>query len=74
MQMLSLVFFIIGSLIGANHMGFWELNFNATAPKVFLPDVFGWFGAVVVQLLVILCLYIAADLYEKKKMGITDEE
>lgn len=74
MQMLSLVFFIIGSLIGANHMGFWELNFNATAPKVFLPDVFGWFGAVVVQLLIILLLYIAADKYEKKKMGITDEE
>ena len=74
MQMLSLVFFIIGSLIGANHMGFWELNFNATAPRVFLPDVFGWFGAVVIQLLIILLLYIAADLYEKKKMGITDEE
>ena len=74
MQMLSLVFFIIGSLVGANHMGFWELNFNATAPRVFLPDIFGWFGAVVVQLLVILLLYIAADKYEKKKMGITDEE
>ena len=74
MQMLSLLFFIIGSLIGANHMGFWELNFNATAPRVFLPDVFGWAGALIVQLVVILLLYIAADLYEKKKMGITDEE
>ena len=74
MQILSLAFFIIGSLIGANHMGFWELNFNAVAPKIFLPDIFGWFGALVIQLLVILLLYIAADLYEKKKMGITDEE
>lgn len=73
MQMLSLFFFVIGSLIGANHMGFWELNFNATAPRVFLPDIFGWFGAVVVQLLVILLLYIAADKYEKKKMGNTEE-
>ncbi|MBR2401476.1 MAG: YeeE/YedE family protein [Lachnospiraceae bacterium] len=73
MQVLSLFFFVIGSLIGANHMGFWELNFNATAPRVFLPDVFGWFGAVVVQLLVILLLYIAADKYEKKKMGNTEE-
>ena len=74
MQMLSLVFFIIGSLIGANHMGFWELNFNATAPRIFLPDVFGWGGALVIQLLIIFLLYIAADLYEKKKMGTTDEE
>ena len=73
MQVLSLFFFVIGSLIGANHMGFWELNFNATAPRVFLPDIFGWFGAVVVQLLVILLLYIAADKYEKKKMGNTEE-
>ncbi len=74
MQMLSLLFFVIGSLIGANHMGWWTLNFNATAPRVFLPDVFGWGGALVLQLAVIGLLYIAADLYEKKKMGITDEE
>lgn len=73
MQVLSLFFFVIGSLIGANHMGFWELNFNAVAPRVFLPDVFGWFGALVIQLLVILLLYIAADKYEKKKMGNTEE-
>ena len=68
------LFFIIGSLIGANHMGFWELNFNATAPRIFLPDVFGWGGALVIQLLIIFLLYIAADLFEKKKMGTTDEE
>lgn len=74
MQMLSLLFFVIGSLIGANHMGWWTLNFNATAPRIFLPDVFGWAGAVIIQLLAIFLLYIAADLYEKKKMGITDEE
>lgn len=73
MQMLSLLFFVIGSLIGANHMGWWTLNFNATAPRIFLPDLFGWGGALVLQLLIIGLLYIAADLYEKKKMGITDE-
>lgn len=72
MQMLSLFFFVIGSLIGAGHMGWWTENFIATAPRIFLPDVFGWGGAVIVQLLIILLLYIAADLYEKKKMGIED--
>lgn len=74
MQMLSLLFFVIGSLWGAHDMGFWELNFAANGPRIFLPDVFGWFGAVVIQLLIIAMLYIAADLWERKKMGITDDE
>ena len=39
-----------------------------------LPDVFGWLGAVVIQLLIIACLWVAADLWERKKMGVTGEE
>ena len=73
MQMLSLLFFVIGSLIGANHMGWWTENFIASAPRIFLPDIFGWAGAVILQLLIIGMLYIAADLYEKKRMGITED-
>lgn len=73
MQMLSLLFFVIGSLIGAGHMGWWTENFIATAPRIFLPDIFGWAGALALQLAIIGLLYIAADLYEKKKMGITEE-
>lgn len=72
MQMLSLLFFVIGSLIGAGHMGWWTENFIVTAPRIFLPDVFGWGGAVILQLVIIGLLYIAADLFEKKKMGNTD--
>lgn len=69
MQALSLLFFVIGSLIGAFNMGWWEINFIATAPKVFLPDIFGWLGAVVLQLAIIGLLYIAVDKFEEKKMG-----
>lgn len=69
MQMLSLVFFIAGSLLGAYQFGFWKLNFISNGPKIFLPDYFGWFGAVVIQFLIIGCLYVAADLWQKKKMG-----
>lgn len=69
MQMLSLVFFVIGSLWGANNMGWWQLHVIADAPSVFLPDVFGWLGALVLQLLIIALLFIAADKWEKKKMG-----
>ncbi|MEA5067819.1 MAG: transporter, partial [Christensenellaceae bacterium] len=59
---------------GARDMGWWNLNVIAGAPKVFLPDVFGWFGAVVIQLMIIACLYIAADLWERKKMGASGDE
>lgn len=74
MQMLALVFFILGSLWGAKDMGWWTEHFIAGAPRVFLPDVFGWLGAIVIQLLIIACLYVAADLWERKKMGTLDEE
>ncbi|SIQ33443.1 hypothetical protein SAMN05920897_10750 [Alkalispirochaeta americana] len=67
MQTLSLVFFVVGSLLGAASFGWWELNFIATSPRVFLPDVFGWFGAIAVQLLIIAFLWIAADKYAKAK-------
>ncbi len=68
MQMLSLVFFVAGSLWGAHDMNFWS-KFNENAPKIFLPDVFGWFGAILVQGLIIILLYIAAVKWQEKKMG-----
>lgn len=74
MQMLALVFFVVGSLWGAKDMGWWTEHFIAGAPRVFLPDVFGWLGAVVIQLMIIGCLYVAADLWERKKMGTADGE
>jgi len=49
-------------------MGFWG-KLNTNAPKIFLPDVFGWFGAIVVQGLIIVLLYIAAVKWQQKKMG-----
>ena len=70
MQMIALVFFVAGSLLGASHFGFWKINFISNSPKVFLPDYLGWFGALVVQLLVIGCLYIFADHWQKRRMSI----
>jgi uncharacterized membrane protein YedE/YeeE len=69
MQILSLLFFVIGSLWGAHDMGWWKINFILDGKKIFMPDVFGWFGAIVVQLLIIVLLYIAADKWENKKLG-----
>jgi uncharacterized membrane protein YedE/YeeE len=69
MQLLTLLFFVVGSLWGAHDYGWWNLNFISKGPKVFLPDILGWVGAVAVQLLVIAVLYIAAKKWENKKLN-----
>lgn len=69
MQILSLFFFVVGSLWGAHDFGWWKLNFILKGKAVFLPDVFGWFGAIVFQLLLIAALYIAADKWENRKQN-----
>lgn len=67
MQVLSLAFFVIGSVLGAMTMGWWTVSFIARARSVFLPDVFGWFGAIALQLVTILLLWIAADKFAKSR-------
>lgn len=73
MQMLSLVFFIVGSVLGAMTMGWWTVNFIARAKAIFLPDVFGWFGAIAIQLVTVLLLWIAADKFAKSKQQATED-
>lgn len=67
MNMLALLFFVIGSLLGAHDFGWWKEHFISKGVSVFLPDVFGWMGAVILQLGVLLILYIIAEEYEKKR-------
>jgi len=67
MQLLSIVFFVLGSFWAARDMGWWTLNFISNGPRIHLPDVFGWGGAIFVQLLIIGLLYIAADKWENRK-------
>lgn len=67
MQILALIFFIIGSLWGAHDFGWWKYHFISKGTAVFLPDLFGWFGAVVIQLFIIFLLYVAAEKYQEVK-------
>ncbi len=69
MQMISIFFFVVGSLIGAAHFGWWKANVMLQGRAVFLPDVLGWLGSIVVQLLTIALLWIAADKFAKAKQG-----
>jgi uncharacterized protein len=69
MQILSLVFFVVGSFLAAATFGFWTEHFIVRAPRIFMPDLFGWFGAIVIQLIIIALLWIAADKYGKAKQS-----
>ncbi|EOC99302.1 YeeE/YedE family protein [Caldisalinibacter kiritimatiensis] len=61
LQLISLFFFIVGSLLGAHNFLWWKTNFIMHGKSIFLPDIFGWLGAVIIQLLIIGALYILAN-------------
>lgn len=71
MQLLALVFFIIGSLLADSHKAFWTDNFHSQGTKIFLPNVLGmgYLWAAVLQLALIATLYFVAEWYENKKIG-----
>ena len=66
MNMLALLFFIIGSLWGAHDYGWWMEKFIIAGKRIFLPDVFGWIGGLLVNLGILALLYVIAHNYEKK--------
>lgn len=67
MNLIAFFFFMVGSLWGAHDFGWWKEMFISKGPSVFLPDIFGWVGAVVLQLGVLLALYVIAEQYERKR-------
>ena len=67
MQWIALIGFIGGSVLGAIHFGWWNANFFASAPKIYLPQVFGWAGGFFGQLAVLAALYVFATWYEYRK-------
>ncbi|TVR71921.1 MAG: transporter [Spirochaetaceae bacterium] len=67
MQIIALLFFIIGSLLGAAHFRWWDVTIIQPAPRVHLPQLFGWFGSIAIQLVIIALLWIAADKYGKAR-------
>ncbi|WP_198003048.1 YeeE/YedE thiosulfate transporter family protein [Dethiosulfovibrio peptidovorans] len=67
MQWLSLVFFIVGSVWGARDFNYWKPTFIDGSVKIFLPDVLGWFPALVVQFGLLMGLFILADWFSNRK-------
>jgi uncharacterized membrane protein YedE/YeeE len=68
LQVIVLFAFIVGSLWGAYNFRWWEYNFIIKGKAIFLPDVFGWFGAVTLQLLFIGLLYTIVNKWEDYKL------
>lgn len=63
-----LPFFIVGSLWGVHDITWWkETIFFTAQTQVYLPDIFGYFGAIVVSLLGFLGIYIFSKKYESKR-------
>lgn len=66
MQVVSLIFFIVGSLWGAKDFEWWATNFMPEK-GVFLPEVLGWPLAVALQFALLLAIYILADWYGNRR-------
>ncbi|RKD29030.1 YeeE/YedE thiosulfate transporter family protein [Thermohalobacter berrensis] len=66
LQILVLVGFIIGTLLGANQFQFWDKLLIAQSPTIYFPQHIGFVKSVIIQLIVLAGLYILADWYDKK--------
>ncbi|MGH4052555.1 MAG: YeeE/YedE family protein [Clostridium sp.] len=66
--LITLFFFITGALWGEYSMGWLkDTVFFTWGKKVYLPDSFGYVGAIVISLLGCLAVYIFAKWYENKR-------
>ena len=66
--LIVLFFFVTGSIWGAHDMAFWNDTFLSTwSTRVYLPDIFGYFGATIISLLGFLGIYVFSKWYENKR-------
>ena len=71
MQWLVMPGFLLGSAVGAWHLGWWYEQFIAAAPTIFLPHLLGWPQAVVLQFFILFALYLLACAYQDGWRGLT---
>ncbi|MFZ5942727.1 MAG: YeeE/YedE thiosulfate transporter family protein [Bacillota bacterium] len=66
LQLFVLSGFLAGSLAGAKNFHWWYKNFIAKGSVIHLSQLFGWFGAVAIQLFVLGILYYLALKFDQK--------
>nr|WP_246582714.1 YeeE/YedE family protein [Clostridium mobile] len=66
--LIVLFFFVTGSVWGAHDLAWWKSTFlNSWSERVYLPEVFGYMGAIIISLLGFLGIYVFAKWYENKR-------
>jgi uncharacterized protein len=65
MQWLTFGGILLGSAIGAWHLGWWDRISIAHSPMVFLPHKLGWTLTLILQVSLVIGLYILAYFYER---------
>ncbi|MBF7096236.1 YeeE/YedE thiosulfate transporter family protein [Alkalibacter mobilis] len=68
MQAVALIFFILGSFLGANHSTWWQDNFSIRKEGIFIPDLVGWPLALFIQISLIALLYFLSLKWESKNL------
>lgn len=66
-MLITLLFFIVGSVLGAMHSAFW--NTVPAAAPVALSERFGAMGAIVISLLLFAAVFLLARSWERHKHG-----
>ncbi|EQK43738.1 sulfur transport family protein [[Clostridium] bifermentans ATCC 638] len=63
-----IIFFVLGALWGVHDLPMWKETFLFNiGTTVYLPDIFGYFGSLVISLLGFLGIYVFAKKYESKR-------
>lgn len=62
------IFFCIGGILGHWMLPWWGASvFSSVGTRLYLPDVFGYLGATIISLLILLGLYGITQSYENKR-------
>ncbi len=66
LQIIVLIGFIIGTLIGGSHFEFWDKLIISKSPIIYLPQYLGFSLSIILQISLLIGLYLIADWYDKK--------
>ncbi|WP_028307745.1 YeeE/YedE thiosulfate transporter family protein [Desulfitibacter alkalitolerans] len=66
MQLIVLIGFLIGTLLGARHFPWWEKRFISDASTIHLASFLGWPGAVFFQVGILVLLFYLLKKYDEK--------
>lgn len=66
LQIVVLVGFIIGTILGASNYSFWDNIFISKCNTIYLPKTLGYPITIVIQVIILIIFYILALFYDKK--------